>query len=133
MIPFWGPTLTGNGHPGCFIKIAKRLLFYHCIWNFEAKRLLLMHCESDIELFFPKSVTTPVKCFYKWINWTKWIISKINQKLWKIIFVLCSYCPIHVVTFTLISLLVTDYIQKRRGQSLLFSFEYNLLPNLISK
>ena len=31
-----------------------------------------------------------------------------------------------------ISILVTDYIQKRRGQALLFSFEYNLLPNLIS-
>ena len=25
-------------------------------------------------------------------------------------------CPIHVVTFTLISILVSDYIQKRRGQ-----------------
>ena len=44
-----------------------------------------------------------------------------------------NFCPIHVVTFTLISILVTDYIQKRRGQALLFSFEYNLSPNLISK
>ena len=44
-----------------------------------------------------------------------------------------SLCPIHVVTFTLISNLVTDYIQKRTGQVLLFSFEYNLSPNLISK
>ena len=42
-------------------------------------------------------------------------------------------CPIHVVTFTLISNLATDYIQKRTGQALLFSFEYNLSPNLISK
>ena len=41
-------------------------------------------------------------------------------------------CLVHVVTFTLISILVTDYIQKRRGQALFFSFEYNLLPNLIS-
>ena len=40
--------------------------------------------------------------------------------------------PIHVVTFTLISILGTDYIQKRRGQALLFSFEYNLSPNLLS-
>ena len=32
----------------------------------------------------------------------------------------------------LISILVTDYIQKRRGQALLFSFKYNMLPNLIS-
>ena len=32
----------------------------------------------------------------------------------------------------LISILVTDFIQKRRGQALLFSFEYNLLPNLIT-
>ena len=40
---------------------------------------------------------------------------------------------IHVVTFTLISNLATDHIQKRTGQALLFSFEYNLLPNLISK
>jgi hypothetical protein len=29
----------------------------------------------------------------------------------------------------LISILITDYIQERRGQALLFSFEYNLLPN----
>ena len=28
--------------------------------------------------------------------------------------------------------LVTDYIQKRRGQALLFSFDYNLLPKFIS-
>ena len=42
-------------------------------------------------------------------------------------------CPIHVVTFTLISILPTDYFQKRRGQVLLFSFEYDLLPKLISK
>ena len=37
-----------------------------------------------------------------------------------------AYCPIHVVTFTLISILATDNIQKRRDQALLFSFEYNL-------
>jgi hypothetical protein len=36
------------------------------------------------------------------------------------------YIPIHEVTFTLISILLTDYIQKRGGQALLFSFEYNL-------
>ena len=29
-------------------------------------------------------------------------------------------CPIHVVTFTLISILVTDFIQKKRGQALLY-------------
>ena len=47
---------------------------------------------------------------------------------------LSSYCcPIHVVTFTLISNLATDYIQKRTGRAHLFSFEYNLSPNLISK
>ena len=32
----------------------------------------------------------------------------------------------------LIPILVTDYIQKGRGQALLFSFEYNMLPNLVS-
>ena len=42
---------------------------------------------------------------------------------------LTTVCPIHVVTFTLIS----DYIQKRMGESGLFSFEYNLLPNTISQ
>ena len=42
-------------------------------------------------------------------------------------------CPVHVVTFTLISNLATDHIQKRRGEPGLFSFEYNLSPNLISK
>ena len=36
--------------------------------------------------------------------------------------------PVCVVTFTLISNLVTDYIQKRRGEPGLFSFEYNMLP-----
>ena len=39
----------------------------------------------------------------------------------------------HVVNFTLISNLATDYIQKRRGKSGLFSFECNLSPKLISK
>ena len=34
---------------------------------------------------------------------------------------------------SMLSILATDYIQKRRGQALLFSFEYNLSPNLISK
>ena len=42
-------------------------------------------------------------------------------------------CPLHVVTFTLISNLATDYIQKRRGDPGLFFFEYNPSPNLISK
>jgi hypothetical protein len=41
-------------------------------------------------------------------------------------------CPIHVVTFMLISNLATDYIQKRRGELGLFSFEYNLSQKLIS-
>ena len=44
-----------------------------------------------------------------------------------------NICPIHVVTFTLISHLATDFIQKRRSQALLFSFMYNLSPSLISK
>ena len=35
-------------------------------------------------------------------------------------------CPIHVLTFTLISILATDYIQKIRGQAPLFCFEYKL-------
>ena len=52
---------------------------------------------------------------------------------WKSIFIYRVLCPIHVVTFTLISNLATDYIQKRRGELGLFSFEYNLSPNLISK
>ena len=42
-------------------------------------------------------------------------------------------CPIHVVTFTLISNLATDVIQKRIGHALLLSFEYSLSPKLISK
>ena len=37
---------------------------------------------------------------------------------------LSPLCPIHVVTFTLISI--------RRGEPGLFPFEYNLLPNLVS-
>ena len=43
-----------------------------------------------------------------------------------------TWCLVHVVVKKLISILVTDYIQKRTGQALLFSFEYNLLQNLIS-
>ena len=42
-------------------------------------------------------------------------------------------CHIHVVTFNLISNSVIDYIQRRRGEPGLFSFEYNLSPKLISK
>ena len=34
----------------------------------------------------------------------------------------------YVVTFTLISNLVTDYIQERKGEPGLFSFEYDLSP-----
>ena len=34
---------------------------------------------------------------------------------------------------SMLSILATDYIQKRRGQALLFSFEYNQSPNSISK
>ena len=43
-----------------------------------------------------------------------------------------NVCLVHAVVKNLISILVTDYTQKRRGQALLFSFEYNLLPDLIS-
>ena len=32
----------------------------------------------------------------------------------------------------LVSIAVTDYIQKLTGQALLFSFEYNLLPNFMA-
>ena len=43
-----------------------------------------------------------------------------------------DYCLFHVMHKKFISILVTHYIQKRRGQALPFSLEYNLLPNLIS-
>ena len=44
-----------------------------------------------------------------------------------------SLCLGHVLSGkNLISILASDYFQKRRGQALLFSFEYNMLPNLIS-
>ena len=83
----------------------------------------------------------------KWFkNWTfqkmsmtksvllKWYFSTTtkNRKI-RIIFDIENWfwCLVHVVHKHLISILVTDYIQKRRGQALLFSFEYNLLPNLI--
>ena len=42
----------------------------------------------------------------------------------------CNSCLVHVVHKDLISILVTDCIQKRRGQALLFSYEYNLLPKI---
>ena len=56
-----------------------------------------------------------------------YLLQKLNQKPKSI------QLNIHVVTFTLISNLATDYIQKRRGEPGLFSFEYNLSPKLISK
>ena len=43
------------------------------------------------------------------------------------------FVPHALSTFMLKSNLATYYIQKRRSQALLFSFEYNLSPNLISK
>ena len=39
----------------------------------------------------------------------------------------------YIVTFAYISNLATVYIQKRRGEPGLFSFEYNLSPKLILK
>ena len=45
---------------------------------------------------------------------------------------ICTLMPYPCSHFTLISNLVTDYIQKRRGEPCLFSFEYNLLPKLIT-
>ena len=62
------------------------------------------------------------------VFWEKWSLSYQLLTPWFILF-----CTIHVVTFSLISNLATDYIQKRRGQPGLFSFEYNLSPKLISK
>ena len=46
-------------------------------------------------------------------------------------FMLCTLMPGPCSGEKLISILVTDYIHKRRGQALLLCFEYNLLPNLI--
>ena len=43
-----------------------------------------------------------------------------------------THMPGPCIGKNLISNLVTDYIRKRRDQELLFSFEYNLLPNLVS-
>ena len=67
-------------------------------------------------------------------RWDKRIVDQESDVPSIIFFILfIDLCPIHVVTCTLISNLATDYIQKRTGQALLFSFEYNLSPNLISK
>ena len=56
---------------------------------------------------------------------------RINQDVTRIAQFHCiqeqNLCLVHVVVKNLISILVTDYIQKRRGQALLFSFEYILL------
>ena len=55
-----------------------------------------------------------------------WDINQSSQKKSKIhtlkflIGVLHFLCPIHVVTFTLISILATDYIQMKKGQALFF-------------
>ena len=62
-----------------------------------------------------------------------WCHLAAKLKKWKPDLHFRALCPIHVVTCTLISNLVTDYIQKRRGEPGLFSFEFNLLPKLISK
>ena len=41
--------------------------------------------------FFPKVSQAPSKCFFKWIDWIKWIKSRIPRWIWKILFVLSSY------------------------------------------
>ena len=55
-----------------------------------------------------------------------WCHLAAKLKKWKPDLHFRALCPIHVVTCTLISNLVTDYIQKRRGEPGLFFFEYNL-------
>ena len=50
----------------------------------------------------------------------------------KMYFFTFHFCPIHVVTFTLISNLATDYIQKRRGEPGLFSLEYTVFSHIVS-
>ena len=55
----------------------------------------------------------------------------VSEILCSDLFVSVVLCPIHVLTFKLISNLATEYIQKRRGEPGLFSFEYNLSPKLI--
>ena len=70
-------------------------------------------------------------------NWVKWnmllslILVHINIS--SVLEFLTYALSMYVVTFTLISNLATDYIQKRIGEPGLFSFEYNLSPKLISK
>ena len=48
------------------------------------------------------------------------IMKSIDKSLRNCLKKIGIYCPIHVVTFTLLSNLATNYIQKRTGHTLLF-------------
>ena len=89
---------------------------------------LFSRCRSIMLHFIWTRSFNLIKC-RSWLATNSKIIFSWNPA----ILILRVLCHIHVVTITLISNLVTDYIQKRTGQALFFSFEYNLSPNLISK
>ena len=111
------------------------------LFDYDICRLFSSLCTKEVHTYKEQTHRgTEMSCSYKLRHvrhgvkrW--WCISSLSKnvlKIWSKGFYCAPLCPIHVVTFTLISNLATDYIQKRRGQALLFSFEYNLLPNLIS-
>ena len=80
--------------------------------------------------FHLKSNNLEYNMMGRWVNGPNDSLTK--HLMFQVLFLIDLY-PIHVVTFTLISNLATDYIQKTTGQALLFSSKYNLSPNLISK
>ena len=108
----------------CSIYVTKCFRFILCI----VKGGLLGFCSQKLEvlkqesaLFHARYVT---KCFRLILKNNPIRVSKVvadHNDLLK------HWCPVH-----LISNLVIDYIQKRREGPGLFSFEYNLLPKLIT-
>ena len=93
----------------------------HYISNMHKKSMIL-----EIE-----AIENAVTMVYIWLDYHAQTYLQLPSWQWGAgnVYLLC---PIHVVTFTLISNLATDYIQKRRGEPGLFSFEYNLSRKLIS-
>jgi hypothetical protein len=103
-------------------------------------------CSTDQRFILKTNTLEPymifLECYSKYFGWRR-SLHHANAKLIGFVeksrFSNCwfriwqrTWCLVHVVVKKLISILVTDYIQKRTGQALLFSFEYNLLQNLIS-
>ena len=134
-------TLFPNGNK---VLIFMQLRLGHCKETsfpaFQLAIILPQSTHSNLELsnlvriYYQNSLSSDTReLIYMYLESETWIFVRVEPNNSNPIKNCRILCPIHVVTITLISNLATDYIQKRRGEPGLFSFEHNLSPNLISK